>query len=78
MRALYFAASSGEKVGSFVVYVKRKIIVGMKVEMKIVCQILGKSLHNFDGGYTTFHLSNSFNPTLKKSANQEHQQFSRM
>ena len=32
----------------------------------------------FDGGYTTFHSPNSFNPILKKSANQERQQFSRM
>ena len=32
----------------------------------------------FDGGYTTFYSPNSFNPILKKSANQERQQFSRM
>ena len=36
--------------------VKRKIIVGVKVEMKVVCQVLSKSLNIFDGGYFYCHI----------------------
>ena len=52
---------------------KREIMEELDTEISV-----GELIDTIEYDYTTFHLSNSFSPILKKNVIQERQQFSRM
>lgn len=57
MRALYFAASSLLTWGVlYHSYIAQKVIIRVEVEMKVVCQVIGKLLNIFNGGYFYCHI----------------------